>query len=276
MDWQTFGHEQVKRILGQQLLSGRLPHAYLFLGPDGIGKKILALEFAKKLLETGQLTNHPDFQMLGSEDLTMERVVEFIGQLSFKPFAARRKVAIIDAAESLNPSSGNALLKTLEEPPKNTVLILVAGRQTLLPTIVSRCCVLRFNAFSRQQLMTFAAQQGLPAPEAVLTLSFGKISRLRQLLADADYLGQQQNLAAQWEDIKSQRRGQRLLSVTRLSGEETENLPELLTTWLFCQAARLGHEPKSYQTAQCLLDGLVACRTNQNKKLILQNLFLKV
>ncbi len=63
-NWETFGHNQVKRILDLQLTSGRFAHAYLFLGPESVGKKMLALELAKKILGVSQLNNHPDFSLL--------------------------------------------------------------------------------------------------------------------------------------------------------------------------------------------------------------------
>ena len=112
--WTTFGFEAVKNILDKQMKAGKLAQAYLFCGPEGIGKKTLAVELAKKILQTENVSNHPDFQILSEEgEISVERVRQFIAGLSYKPFFAEKKVAIIDSAQNLNTQSGNALLKTL-------------------------------------------------------------------------------------------------------------------------------------------------------------------
>src|SRR5574340_798591 len=112
--WQTFGHESVKRVLDKQLKLKKFPHAYLFFGPEGVGKKTLALEFAAKILGAGNLSVHPDFQILEEADnIAVERTREFIASLGFKPLAAKYRVAVVNDAQNLSSQSGNALLKTL-------------------------------------------------------------------------------------------------------------------------------------------------------------------
>ena len=82
-DWQSFGHDQIKSILGKQLKTDHLSHAYLFCGPGGVGKQALALEFAKKILQTERLENHPDFKILDVEgEIKIEFAREFMSQLS--------------------------------------------------------------------------------------------------------------------------------------------------------------------------------------------------
>src|ERR1700722_14658809 len=97
--WQTFGHENAKKILDLQLKSGKLAHAYLFAGPQGVGKKTLALELAGKILSSQNLPIHPDFAILDqTESISVERMQQFMEGLSFKPFLGAKKVAIINNA----------------------------------------------------------------------------------------------------------------------------------------------------------------------------------
>src|SRR6185369_16832179 len=151
-NWVSFGHEKVKSILEKQLAQGRFPHAYLFGGPEGLGKKQLALKFAQKILQTEKVLSHPDFQILDLEgEIGMESVLDFISGLSFKPFAGSHKVAVVNNAQNLNTQSSNALLKTLEEPAGGTIIILISSTTQLLATIVSRCQVFSFYGFSEKK-----------------------------------------------------------------------------------------------------------------------------
>jgi DNA polymerase-3 subunit delta' len=178
MSWNAIlGHASQLERLRQSAKGGRLAHAYAFVGPSGIGKRRFAFELARCLLcekrsdadfeACGECAScqqvaagtHPDLLTVGLIDGKRELVIrQFIGEketrgkeglcydVSLKPMSGRRRVAIIDDAEALNDESANALLKTLEEPPPDSVLILVAtSGDLLLPTIRSRCQVIAFQ-----------------------------------------------------------------------------------------------------------------------------------
>jgi len=130
-----------KDFLVKSLELGKLPHALLFYGQEGLGKKDTALEFAKMLV--GDLETNPDFVFLDSPDISQIR--DLITKLSFKPYMAKYKVAIIDNAHAMNKEAQNCFLKFLEEPRDKTFLILVtAYPNLLLPTIISRVQKIRF------------------------------------------------------------------------------------------------------------------------------------
>ena len=155
------GHEQNKEFLARLLQPGNRPHALLFYGPEGIGKKQLALRFAKTFLcqkpdehpcgrcESCRLINlaehsfaHPDFILVEQEapgkDLKIEQIKEMSRQAAFAPALSSHKVCVIDAADRMTVEAANSLLKLLEEPPPNWMFILVASRlERLLPTILS-------------------------------------------------------------------------------------------------------------------------------------------
>jgi len=209
VNWQTFGHNAVKSILDKQIGAKRFPHAYLFAGPDGVGKKLLALEFSRKILGAENLNTHPDFSILDQAgEITMEPVLEFISRLSLKPFLAQKKIAIINNAQNLNLQSANALLKTLEEASESTVIILLANSSRLLPTIVSRCQVLNFHPFSEAQLKDFAAVNDLQTTPRVLELSFGSPSRLKRLSQDREFLENEEQTVQKYESRGKMRLGE--------------------------------------------------------------------
>jgi DNA polymerase-3 subunit delta' len=162
---QIIGHDRQKNILRRALASGRLAHAYLFAGPDGVGKRLMAIALARVLFcahGTGcgecpacrklDHRNHPDLHVLEADgnSIKIEQVRALQRDLSLRPLEASRKVCLIEAADTMTVAAANALLKTLEEPRGDTVLLLLSCQpQRLLETIRSRCQLL---LFSRQPL----------------------------------------------------------------------------------------------------------------------------
>lgn len=166
MAWQRVrGHEAVVEDFRRAVGRGRLAHAYLFTGPAGVGKHLFAVELAKALLcEAGQAlaacdrcpsciqveaATHPDFYPAVRPPEAQEFPIELMRELckgfSLRSARGRGKVVLIDDADDLNEESANCFLKTLEEPPPRSVLILIGSSQDRqLPTIVSRCQVVRF------------------------------------------------------------------------------------------------------------------------------------
>ncbi len=188
------GQERAKKILINSLIKGNISHAYLFVGPDEVGKKLTALTFAKALncingkedsceecLSCKKINslNHPDLSIIRKEDentktntisdinrdfgdededkesktIKIEAIRELQRRLSFKPYEGKKKLAIIDNAEDMTTEALNSFLKTLEEPPGETVIILITSNMhSLLPTVVSRCQVIKFNPLSDEHI----------------------------------------------------------------------------------------------------------------------------
>jgi len=158
-------HRAIAKQLQHSLARGRLAHAYLFIGPRGDGKEDVARTLAQALncLEKdndacGQCDscrriaagNHPDIHWVRPESktrrITVDQLREFEQAVNFKAANARVKVGIIVDADCLNEEASNAFLKTLEEPPAQTIIILLTAEpQRLLPTILSRCLRIAFG-----------------------------------------------------------------------------------------------------------------------------------
>lgn len=162
------GHQKVISTLNKIIQNGRLGHAYLFVGPSMIGKKLIAQNFAKEVIcqnvsnkkEICQKIDQkifPDiltFETDGAIKIDNIRAIQ--REMSFTPTIAPYKFLILDNAESLTESAANALLKFLEEPSKNVIIILIASNiNVILPTIVSRCVRIQFLPVSQKEMTKF-------------------------------------------------------------------------------------------------------------------------
>ena len=169
------GHERPKTILQASLRQDHIAHAYLFHGDEGIGKRLVALRLAQALnCESGdgsdacgacrscmqiEARTHPDFLAvepdpeLANPQIKIEQIRDLEHQIAFQPLVGRKKVFLINDADRMTLGAANALLKTLEEPPDHSVLLLVSGRPSALPaTVRSRCQSLRFMPPARTQV----------------------------------------------------------------------------------------------------------------------------
>jgi DNA polymerase III subunit delta' len=207
------GQETAIAVLRRSISMGRVAHAYLFSGIEGCGKKKTALAFVQAVfcgkeeacgvcsscrkIASGQ---HPDLHMLEPDGafIKIDQVRELQKELSYRPFEAPKKACIIDGADKLNPSSGNALLKTLEEPPGDALMILIAPeRSNVLQTILSRCQSLAFQPLPAELIEARLARDGF-APDAArvaATLSGGSLRRAMEIGSDGVLEGRASFLA---------------------------------------------------------------------------------
>lgn len=218
----VLGHEGVKSFLSSYLHAQERPHALLFLGAAGLGKKRLALEFAKTLLcesgtgtdgcESCRLLNledgnfsHPDFILVEQDpktgrikDIGIDQVRELTGKSVFAPVMSQNKVCIIDGVDSMTVYAANSFLKLLEEPPAGWVIILLAeSEDKLLTTILSRVVKVRFQPIPEKLVYQALLDRGVAKEQALALarISEGSLGAAVRLLEQQVFEVRQQVVA---------------------------------------------------------------------------------
>jgi DNA polymerase-3 subunit delta' len=258
MDWGILGHQWAVDLLAEHAAHGGLRHAYLFTGPSGVGRRTLALRLAQAVnclkppvpgqpcgkcaactrLEKMQ---HPDLAVIQSEQaggtLKVDQVRELQRSLSLAPYEAKFRVALLLRFEEAHPSAANALLKTLEEPAPKVLLLLTAESvESLLPTIVSRCEVLRLRPLPVAEAAAGLKRWGLPETEARLLahLSGGRPGYARHLHEQPELLEQRQSWLSELSTLLGSPRVERFAYVqaaARAASDDREALRSCLQVW---------------------------------------------
>lgn len=194
---ETFaGNGKILNYLNKTLQKGCVSHAYLFEGPQHVGKTALSLCFAAELLGDipENVLRNPDLIFVSAEEGTsqigVDAVRELQKNLSLYPYEAKYKVAIIEKAELMNTTAANALLKTLEEPGKTSVLILISSDMgKMLDTVKSRCQTMSFNTVNEKTMRQFLESREVGKNiEDILMLADGKPGIAATLCTDEEAL----------------------------------------------------------------------------------------
>lgn len=216
------GNDAARDLLKRLAEKDRVPHALLFTGPDGVGKKLFAFELARMMLcperacgtcpicsrigvfdipkpEKGEdfdavfLSDHPDVGLVVpyKRNLRVGAIRELEREAHFRPFEADRRLFVIDDADKMNDPAANALLKTLEEPPSTTFLVLVTSRpDALLQTIRSRCQTVRFAPVETELIEKVLVKDGKDPKEAALAARVSRGSVGKAMSFDAGWFTQ--------------------------------------------------------------------------------------
>ncbi len=254
------GHEWAVKLLSGALLGGRLAHAYLLSGPAHIGKTSLARVFAQTLnCETGQSSpcttcrscrliaedKHPDVRMIRpqlsksgrTETLRIEQVRNLQKELALAPYEGRYQVAIITRFHKASLGAANALLKTLEEPPENVIIVLTADlADSLLPTIVSRCQSLTLRPLPVEHVENALIKRwdaNENQAHLLSHLSGGRLGMAVQLLSDPNALERRQDQLDAMEALLERDRTERFQYAEKMTHRNAEvALMETLELWL--------------------------------------------
>ncbi len=249
------GHEWAVDLLRGHLTNERARHAYLITGPQGVGRRTLAIRLAQALncsqpiepaIPCGECRacrliekmQHPDFSVVQAEAgraLKVDQIRELQRTLSLSPYEATYKIALLLRFEEANPNAANALLKTLEEPPPQVIMLLTASdAAALLPTIISRCEVMRLRPLSIEPVSEgLQTRWGLPAEEAHLLahLSGGRPGYALNLSRNPEVLEQRESQLDEHQRLLSASRVERFSYADELSKDKSI-LQSTLQTWL--------------------------------------------
>ena len=254
-NWGLIGHQWAVDMLRRHVQNNEARHAYLFAGPPGLGRRTLAVRFAQALNCTqppalGEFCGacrdckqiaamqHPDLAIVQAENeggtLKVDQVREVQHALSLKPYQSKYRVAFFLRFQEANDNAANALLKTLEEAPAYAVLMLTADNpEALLPTIVSRCEVLRLRPLKFDEVKTYLQSKGVESQRANLLahISGGRPGYAMRLLEDEKLLEVRAERLDDLQKLLQSTRVEKFTYVEKLA-KDKDALRETLLFWL--------------------------------------------
>jgi DNA polymerase-3 subunit delta' len=293
------GHSKILKLLDRQIAEGTSAGAYIFSGPDQVGKFVIAERFAKSLifnrsldsLEEKNQKNVLDLIIIKPEveetkgitkkkEIPIEEIREAQKQLALFPHNGKFKIAIIDEAEYMSVSSQNALLKILEEPNTTSIIILVTGDESLiLPTVKSRCQKIVFQLVSQEEIRRGLGGKGGEKSEKITLFSIGRPGMAIKMLEDKKEMTAREKSLENFKNIFNSGINQRLELAEKLS----KNIPEAeknLQFWIWIIRSRFPEVEKISETEKFrIIENIIMSldviqNTNANKRLILENLLL--
>ena len=195
------GHEKVKTKLEKIIKADSVSHAYLFFGKEGIGKKTLAIEFAKSIMCNNSakfdycnncescltFESGNDFKIISPTKnvIKVDEIREFCNELFLKPTKTSHKVFIIDDADCMNEQAQNALLKVLEEPPLYATIILVtSNKEKLLNTIKSRVVDIQFDFLSGEEIKKILSLRSIEYTDETIKYANGSVKKALDFVND--------------------------------------------------------------------------------------------
>ncbi len=254
-NWNLVGHEWAVDMLKKHVADGTTRHAYLFAGPPGLGRRTLALRFAQALncqtplaagVPCGECRDckqiaamqHADLTVVQAESeggtLKVDQVRETRRTLTLKPYQAKYRVALFLRFQEANDNAANALLKTLEEAPSYAVLILTADNpEQLLPTIVSRCEVLRLRPLEVGKVKRELESRGVESGQAKLIahISGGRFGYALRLVEDPSLLEKREERLDDLQSLISASRLEKFAYADKLARDK-DAMRQAILVWL--------------------------------------------
>ncbi len=285
------GHKHILDFLEKSIKNKRLAHAYIFSGSSHLGKYTVALEFIKMLIgEDVTKVIHPDVLIIKPEIIETDKGIKKESEISIKearkikhqmslfPYRADYKIVLIDNVDKMTNEASNCLLKTLEEPSGNAILILISSNpKTLLQTIISRCQVINFSNVSSVEI----EKKLKKIPDSIIRLANGRPGLAIQYLENPNILKEHNEIINQLEKLLRADIGERYEYVEKISKDVSASR-QVLNYWLFwfrdlfllaneCPELTIYSDTKKYKGCYSLLKLKKIIETIKKTDLLLAN-----
>lgn len=296
------GNKKAVEFLTKSIKNDLLSHAYLFSGPEGVGKKTLAGMFAMAVIAGKEINSEVDFcdrqalldlvlvepetvekkDVVKVRDIPIEAVRDAQQKLSLFPYRGKYKVLIVKDAHRMSNSAQNALLKLLEEPNRTAILILVTSEpDKILPTVQSRCEKLNFSLVSETEL-TKAFEKENNFVFDVVPLAMGRPAIANLILKNPEELEARRNSRQQLNSLRTGSLNEKMLLAEEFSKDVRKTL-DSLNVWIWSlrneALANSDEEKRSeiFQTIEKMQKSMTLLKsTNANARLLLEVLFMEI
>ena len=264
------GNKEIQNYFESLIEGDHLSHAYLFYGPEGVGKRLLAQKISEKL--AGPSNTNPDLRIVdkGVDEITISEIRELKNFIHLTPFG-KYKIVIINNAHNLGRDASNALLKILEEPPGRSNLFLITHLpKLLLPTVISRCQKIRFRPLKQNEIIDYLIQENKVKKEvAVSAAKFanGSLGQALELAENFDNFQKNINLLNRL--VKSEF-VERFEAAKKISARE--DLKKIVNDW-FIYSVSL---PEKKLAHELLYLNNILSKSQFNQKLALDNFLVRI
>jgi DNA polymerase-3 subunit delta' len=285
------GHEKQLNFLNKSIESKKISHAYLFSGQEKLGKKTIALEWASSINGKSFQEQDSDFIFITPEEKKIQifQIRDLIWRLSLKSSSSSYKISVINDAHCMGIDAQHALLKTLEEPKGDSVIILITDHpEVLFPTVRSRCETVKFYPVSKNEIISYLndhlKEQNVSDLESIALLSRGRPGEAIEFVSNSKKLEERKKINQQLDKISKSFLYQRFKLAKDLS--QQDNLKETIEIWLDFLREKLinsmengdAKEVNNLKNKLNLLQKLyvLVSSGNVNSKLALESLFINI
>jgi DNA polymerase-3 subunit delta' len=281
---EIIGHQKIVASLAQKIENQSYSQAYIFFGPEGVGKHFLAENFARGIIGGGQaeldiLRVSPEREekkgVIKEKEISVDQIKEKQKELATFPYSGNAKFLIVDDADRMTIKAQNAMLKTIEEPNSTAVIILIVSRlEKILPTVKSRCQIINFNLVSQDDMRKYFLDQKLAPNQELIDFSMGRPGMMLAMMEDPEKIEWYRNARKKMESVLNGGMNVRM----KVAEELSKNVPEALESahfwlWLLEKSGNIQNILRAEKIKEM---GDKLKNTNVNARLLMENTFLNL